>query len=84
MGADIRVENGYIKAKCKRRLQGTTIAMDIVTVTGTENIMMAAVLAEGQTVIQNAAREPEVEDLANFLNTLGATHHWCWHVNHHH
>jgi UDP-N-acetylglucosamine 1-carboxyvinyltransferase len=72
MGADIRVENGYIKAKCKRRLQGTTIAMDIVTVTGTENIMMAAVLAEGQTIIQNAAREPEVEDLANFLNVLGA------------
>ncbi|MEO8400415.1 MAG: UDP-N-acetylglucosamine 1-carboxyvinyltransferase [Gammaproteobacteria bacterium] len=72
MGAEIRVENGYIKAKTKKRLQGATIAMDLVTVTGTENIMMAAVLAEGQTVILNAAREPEVEDLANFLNTLGA------------
>ena len=72
MGADIRVENGYIKAKCKKRLQGATISMDLVTVTGTENLMMAAVLAEGQTTILNAAREPEVEDLANFLNTLGA------------
>ena len=72
MGADIQVENGYIKAKCSKRLQGATIVMDIVTVTGTENIMMAAVLAEGQTIIHNAAREPEVEDLANFLNQLGA------------
>jgi UDP-N-acetylglucosamine 1-carboxyvinyltransferase len=72
MGAKIEVENGYIKAKVKGRLKGTTIVMDIVTVTGTENIMMAAVLAEGQTIIHNAAREPEVEDLANFLITLGA------------
>jgi UDP-N-acetylglucosamine 1-carboxyvinyltransferase len=72
MGADINVENGYIKAKCKGRLKGANIVMDLVTVTGTENIMMAAVLAEGQTVIHNAAREPEVDDLANFLNTLGA------------
>jgi UDP-N-acetylglucosamine 1-carboxyvinyltransferase len=72
MGADISVENGYIKAKSKKRLQGTSIVMDIVTVTGTENIMMAAALAKGQTVIQNAAHEPEVEDLANFLNTIGA------------
>jgi len=72
MGADIEVENGYIKAKTKGRLQGTTIVMDLVTVTGTENIIMAAVLAEGQTILHNAAREPEVEDLANFLNTLGA------------
>ncbi|TAK74954.1 MAG: UDP-N-acetylglucosamine 1-carboxyvinyltransferase [Gammaproteobacteria bacterium] len=71
MGADIRIENGYIKAKADR-LQGATIVMDIVTVTGTENIMMAAVLAKGQTIIHNAAREPEVEDLANFLNVLGA------------
>jgi UDP-N-acetylglucosamine 1-carboxyvinyltransferase len=72
MGAKIKVENGYIKAKAKKRLQGCPIVMDIVTVTGTENIMMAAVLAEGQTTIHNAAREPEVTDLANFLNTLGA------------
>lgn len=71
MGADILIENGYIKAKAKR-LHGATIVMDIVTVTGTENIMMAAALAKGQTIIHNAAREPEVEDLANFLNTLGA------------
>ncbi len=71
MGAEIKIENGYIKAKANR-LRGATIIMDIITVTGTENIMMAAVLAKGQTVIHNAAREPEVEDLANFLNILGA------------
>lgn len=71
MGAEILIEDGNIKAKAKR-LHGATIAMDVVTVTGTENIMMAAVLAQGQTIIENAAREPEVEDLANFLNTLGA------------
>lgn len=71
MGAEIRIENGYIKAKAPV-LHGATIVMDIVTVTGTENIMMAAVMAKGQTIIHNAAREPEVEDLANFLNTLGA------------
>lgn len=71
MGAEIRIENGYIKAKAAR-LHGATIIMDIVTVTGTENIMMAAVLAKGQTIIHNAAREPEVEDLANFLNAIGA------------
>ncbi len=71
MGADISIENGYIKATAKK-LKGATIVMDLVTVTGTENIMMAAALAQGQTIIHNAAREPEVEDLANFLNTLGA------------
>ena len=71
MGAEIEIENGYIKARAKR-LVGATIVMDIITVTGTENIMMAAVLAKGQTIIHNAAREPEVEDLANFLNALGA------------
>ena len=72
LGAEISVENGYIRASAKKRLCGANIVMDIVTVTGTENIMMAAVLAEGQTVIHNAAREPEVADLANFLNVLGA------------
>lgn len=72
MGADICLENGYIKAKVKGRLRGATIVLDTVTVTCTENIMMAAVLAQGTTIIKNAAREPEVEDLANFLNTLGA------------
>jgi len=72
MGAKINVKNGYIHAKVDGRLKGTTIVLDKVTVTGTENLMMAATLAEGTTVIQNAAREPEVVDVANFLNTLGA------------
>jgi len=72
LGADIILENGYIKAKVKNRLRGAHIVLDTVTVTCTENIMMAAALAEGTTVIKNAAREPEVEDLAGFLNTLGA------------
>lgn len=72
MGADITVENGYIQAQVKGRLKGTHLSFDIVSVTGTENLMMAAVLAEGTTTIENAACEPEVEDLANFLNTLGA------------
>jgi len=71
MGADIRVENGYIHASCDR-LKGTRLVLDVVTVTGTENLMMAATLAEGTTIIENAAREPEVSDLANFLNELGA------------
>ncbi|WP_435104664.1 UDP-N-acetylglucosamine 1-carboxyvinyltransferase [Arhodomonas sp. AD133] len=71
MGADIAVENGYIRARCKR-LRGARLVMDLVTVTGTENLMMAATLAEGVTVIENAAREPEVVDLANCLNAMGA------------
>jgi UDP-N-acetylglucosamine 1-carboxyvinyltransferase len=71
MGAEIEVEGGYIRAKAKR-LKGVRLFMDIVTVTGTENIMMAATLAEGTTVIENAAREPEVVDLANCLNSMGA------------
>ncbi|HEC20064.1 MAG TPA: UDP-N-acetylglucosamine 1-carboxyvinyltransferase [Gammaproteobacteria bacterium] len=71
MGAQISVENGYIKAHASR-LKGTTIVLDIVTVTGTENLMMAATLAEGTTVLENAAREPEVVDLANCLNRMGA------------
>lgn len=72
MGADILVENGYIRAKVDGRLQGATIFFDTVTVTGTENILMAATLAEGQSILENAAREPEVVDLANFLNAMGA------------
>lgn len=73
MGADIEVENGFIKARCKEgRLQGRTIVFDTVTVTGTENLLMAAVLAKGTTTIKNAAREPEVADLANFLISMGA------------
>jgi UDP-N-acetylglucosamine 1-carboxyvinyltransferase len=71
MGADITVEAGYIKAKSKR-LHGAKIMMDMVTVTGTENLMMAATLADGRTIIENAAREPEVVDLANCLNSMGA------------
>jgi len=71
LGADVSVENGYIKARAKR-LKGARIVMDLVTVTGTENIMMAAALANGTTVIENAAQEPEVVDLANCLNAMGA------------
>ena len=71
MGADIQVENGYIQARAKR-LKGAKLVMDLVTVTGTENLMMAATLAEGTSVIENAAREPEVVDLANCLNAMGA------------
>ncbi|MBI2791666.1 MAG: UDP-N-acetylglucosamine 1-carboxyvinyltransferase [Gammaproteobacteria bacterium] len=72
MGADITVEGGYIHASVKGGLKGANLKFDIVSVTGTENLMMAAVLAKGTTVIENAAREPEVQDLANFLNALGA------------
>ncbi len=72
MGADIDVENGYIIARNNGRLQGATIFMDTVSVTGTENLMMAAALAEGVTIIENAAREPEIVDLANCLNAMGA------------
>jgi UDP-N-acetylglucosamine 1-carboxyvinyltransferase len=71
MGAEIQIEHGYIKAQAKR-LRGARIVTDMVTVTGTENLMMAAVLAEGTTVIDNAAREPEVVDLANCLIRMGA------------
>ena len=71
MGAEIVVEGGYIRARAKR-LRGAHLTMDIVTVTGTENLMMAATLADGLTIIENAAREPEVVDLARFLNSMGA------------
>ena len=71
MGAEIAIEHGYIHATAKR-LKGARIVADVVTVTGTENLMMAAVLAEGTTVIENAAREPEVADLAQCLNAMGA------------
>ncbi len=71
MGAAIKVENGYIRATAKR-LKGAHLFLDIVTVTGTENLMMAATLAEGTTIIENAAREPEVVDLAHCLNQMGA------------
>jgi UDP-N-acetylglucosamine 1-carboxyvinyltransferase len=72
MGADINVEDGYIKASVDGRLKGAHIFMDIVTVTGTENVMMAATLADGETIIENAAREPEVVDLADCLVKMGA------------
>ena len=71
MGADIQVESGYILAKASR-LKGCRLVLDKVTVTGTENLLMAAVLAEGTTIIENAAKEPEVSDLAHFLNAMGA------------
>jgi len=71
MGAQIAVENGYIRATAPR-LRGTRLILDVVTVTGTENLMMAATLAQGETIIENAAREPEVVDLANCLNQMGA------------
>ena len=71
MGADIHIEGGYIRARAER-LKGARLVLDTVTVTGTENLMMAASLAEGETVIENAAREPEVVDLANFLIAMGA------------
>ncbi|MCH2190092.1 MAG: UDP-N-acetylglucosamine 1-carboxyvinyltransferase [Gammaproteobacteria bacterium] len=71
MGAKVVIEDGYIKATCER-LQGARIFMDLVSVTGTENLMMAASLAQGTTVIENAAREPEIVDLANCLNAMGA------------
>ncbi|WP_348677691.1 UDP-N-acetylglucosamine 1-carboxyvinyltransferase [Alcanivorax profundi] len=71
MGAEIEVTNGYVHASVDGRLQGARIVMDTVTVTGTENLMMAAALAEGITYLENAAREPEVVDLANFINAMG-------------
>ena len=71
MGAEVIVEDGFIKARADR-LRGAHIVFDTVTVTGTENLLMAAVLAEGETVLENAAREPEVTDLADFLKAMGA------------
>jgi len=71
MGAEIRIEDGYIKARATR-LKGARFLFDLISVTGTENLMMAATLAEGTTVLENAAREPEVTDLAKCLNAMGA------------
>lgn len=71
LGADIRIEDGYIRARAGR-LRGERLVMETVTVTGTENLLMAAVLARGETVLENAAREPEVVDLANYLVSMGA------------
>ena len=72
MGATIQVDDGYIRARCAGRLKGAHILMDMVSVGATENLMMAAALAEGTTVIENAAREPEIVDLANCMNAWGA------------
>ncbi len=72
LGAKIDVDGGYINASCEGRLKGGHFFMDTVTVGGTENLMMAAALADGRTVLENAAREPEIVDLANFLNAMGA------------
>lgn len=72
MGATINVANGYIEGMVKDRLHGAHIVMDMISVTGTENLLMAATLAKGTTIIENAAREPEVVDLANCLNSMGA------------
>src|SRR4051812_38532691 len=71
MGARIELEHGYVTARA-RRLHGATIVFDMVTVTGTENLMMAAALAKGRTTLENAACEPEVEELAGVLNKMGA------------
>ena len=72
MGATITVSDGFIHASMKGRLQGAELNLGKITVTGTENLIMAAVLAEGETIIHNAAMEPEVSDLVNFLNAMGA------------
>lgn len=72
MGAEITTDSGYIRATTKQRLKGVQLTLDMVTVTGTENLMMAATLADGLTIIENAAREPEVKDLAICLNKMGA------------
>ena len=71
MGAEIKIEDGYIRARCDR-LQGGHVVMPVVSVTGTENLLMAATLAEGETILENAAQEPEVADLALFLQSMGA------------
>ncbi len=72
LGAEIAVEDGYVRAQAPNGLTGAEVIMDLVTVGGTENVMMAAVLAHGKTVLKNAAREPEIVDLGNFLNSMGA------------
>jgi UDP-N-acetylglucosamine 1-carboxyvinyltransferase len=72
LGAEIKQSHGYVEAEAKRGLKGTLVQFDRITVTGTEDVLMAAVLAEGQTVIQNAAREPEVQDLSALLTKMGA------------
>ena len=81
LGAEVFIRNGYVEARASR-LKGARISTDLVTVTGTENLMMAAALAEGTTVIENAAREPEVTDLARLLSAMGARIHGRGHRAH--
>ncbi|MFO0600088.1 MAG: UDP-N-acetylglucosamine 1-carboxyvinyltransferase [Myxococcaceae bacterium] len=71
LGAEIELQEGYVEARAKR-LKGGTVTFDLITVTGTENVLMAAALAKGRTIIENAAREPEIEELARVLNKMGA------------
>src|SRR5690625_3980063 len=71
MGAEVNFGNGFVEVKVKDRLKGAKIYLDVASVGATENIMMAASLAEGQTIIENCAKEPEIVDLANFLNKMG-------------
>ena len=82
MGADIVVDNGNIIANVDGRLKGARIFFDKVTVTGTENLLMAAALAEGTTILENAAREPEVVDLAECLIAMGRKNYRTWHRHH--
>lgn len=72
MGAIVKIENGYVEAQVDGRLQGATISLDTPSVGATENLMMAAALAVGTTIINNAACEPEIEDLADYMNAMGA------------
>ena len=81
LGAEVFIRNGYVEARASR-LKGARITTDLVTVTGTENLMMAAALAEGTTVIENAAREPEVTDLARLLVRDGRAHRGRGHRAH--
>ena len=77
MGAEISFGHGYVEAKVEDRLKGANIYLDFPSVGATENIMTAAALAEGTTIIENAAKEPEIVDLANFINAMGGTCYWC-------
>ena len=78
MGAEFIIEDGYIKGKVKGRLKGCEITLKKISVGATENIIMAATLADGETIIKNAAREPEISDLSNFLVDAGAEIKWLW------
>src|SRR5690625_6021644 len=72
MGDEVHLDNVYVEVQAKDRLKGAKVYLDVASVGATENIMMAATLAEGKTIIENCAKEPEIVDLANFLNKMGA------------